>query len=694
MDKSKKEILQLKGVISEFSEDELVMIMNKISLEFVCSEFINGNCKDKELLESIIFVTQHIFNNTGIDIECFVPNDTYDILYEMYRDICNKEMVGSSIIPSDKEKRSHNYPDLRGTISKVHYVHESDRKTKDTRKSLEKWIKSVINSLPENLRNRANVGIYGKWDGISGIFELVESHNIDAVLTRGDTENNVAVDIGKFFKNREIKSLIPYFQGERVGVKTEMVMTKEDFEYLNDNYGFKSPRAMVSSLFNTDEPNQELLSYLTIVPLRVQNYRTKEIKVIDSEKMNLKHKTLVRYANIYLDDLDEISKKMLEVYHSTCEEYPCDGIVIVLEDKEICNILGRDGAINKFEVAFKFPAERKTTILKSVTFSIGLLGGITPVANFEPVVLKGNTVSNASLGSVDRFESLGLAVGDEIDVLYEIIPYVELKKSSGNKLIETPKMCPSCGNPLQKTPLLSCVNINCPSVKAGKILNYISKMKISFISIGLLGKLIQNGIISDISDLYNLKKRKSEIVNIEGIGDKIIDKVITSIDSRKNIPMHVFLGSLGIDCAGRKTFEKICKVYHISTIDDIKKYLLNSEYLIKVPTIKIVTANKIVSGISTNLELINKLLRVLDIKEEKSDERLKVCFTKVRDKDFERYLETINVCVDNTYGPNTQLLIIPNKETESSKITKAKKSNKKIMTIDEAYINFNYNKIN
>ncbi len=135
--------------------------------------------------------------------------------------------------------------------------------------------------------------------------------------------------------------------------------------------------------------------------------------------------------------------------------------------------------INKFERSFKFQPESKKSILKSVEFSVGNLGNITPIAKIEPVKLRDNTIKSISLGSVERFKMLGLSAGDEVIIKYEInnnkiIPYLDIDDTcemSGERLIEAPTHCPFCGSKLVEDPLLRCNNESCSSRVIGKILN-------------------------------------------------------------------------------------------------------------------------------------------------------------------------------------------------------------------------------
>ena len=677
-------------VMKNLSNDEIHMVIDKLDLDSIADYYLDI-MKVYENCEILIKVLQYIYNNT--DIEQPISHDKYDRLYALYIET-NDDIVGApSANNSDKDIRYHNYPDLRGTLDKYHYFRSSEKKEKDSRKSIEDWLGTIVRACAAvgyNIRKEdLIVDIYPKWDGISGIFECDEDGAVEAALTRGDTESNEAIDLSKFFDKVKFKDLAESQKG-RFGLKTELIMTKVDFLKVLEIEDFSSPRSVISSIFSSDEPNLELLKYLTIVPLRVQNFDTKEVEVVDF---------LGLHEEASLSDLDKLKEVATSLYEKIKMDYPTDGVVLVLRSKKLREILGRKGAINKFEAAFKFPAETKISKLTQVIFSIGKLGGITPVAIFEPVYIRGNKITNASLGSIDRFKNLNLAIGDEVEIQYEIIPYLEPHKHMGGEIIQVPTHCPKCGHKLHNTPLLSCINPECPAVKAGKILNFINKMKISFLSVGTLAKLIDAGIVESIIDLYHLEERRHEIISIEGLGDKTLNKIVKSIKSRsKDIPMHRLLGSLGIDSIGIKTFERACVKYNVNTLSGISMYLLSKRYLLDVEGIQEVTASKIVNGLSMNMGLLGQLLTFVTIKpypDKKivdTSNKIKVYFTNVRDKDFAEHLRMNDVAIVDDFNKKTDILIIPDIETKhSSKKDKAIKWNKPVMTLTQAKSYFKYN---
>lgn len=678
-----KQMEEFYKVIKSLSNEEIHFVMTKMDLDSIADYYLDTMQVD-ESCETLIKLLQYLYNNTDVDHP--ISDDKYDRLYALYIET-NKDIVGAPVAHnSDKDIRYHSYPDLRGTLDKVHYFNSADKRDKDSRKSIEDWFNRIKRLDPTIDRADLMVDIYPKWDGISGVFECDPDGKINLVLTRGDTESNEAVNLTKYFEDVRFDNLVQS-NHSKFGVKTELLISKEDFKKVQEIDDFSSPRSAVSAMFTANTVSLELLKYLTVVPLRTQNYETKEIGVVDF--LNLSDSAC-------LCDIETLSNKCHDLYNKVSEEYPIDGVVLVLRSDRLKALLGRKDNINKYEVAFKFPAESKVTKLTKVTFSVGKLGAITPVASFEPVTIKGNVITNASLGSIERFKDLGLSIGDEVMIQYEIIPYLEPHNLSHSDPIEVPNYCPICGFKLEYVPQLSCINIDCPAVKMGKILNYITKMKISFLSSGILAKLMDAGIVNSIVDLYELQYRVGEIIDIDGIGIKLLKKIVKSIESRsQDVYMHRLLGSIGIGSMGILMFEKVCKRYRIETFDQVCMHLLDFNELTDVEGFSETSANRVIKGIKDNLVLISNLLSYVKIKPYSQQDlanTISVYFTYIRDKEFEDYLKSIGIEIAQSFTKKVDILIIPDKSQKvSSKIAKADKWGKEILTLSQAKDKYNYN---
>ena len=667
--------------------EKLVEILEGIKINNLVNYYIHYDkeydSEDIIIIELIIKILQNIYNNSEVIPP--ISDEMYDTLYEIFIGITNSDIVGGDV-DNNREKDFHRYPDLRGTLDKVHFI-TNEEKGKDKRKSIENWLVTCENRLGrEFTKDELNVTLYPKFDGVSAIFECDRDGNTIKVLTRGNTKNNEAVPITTLFKYIKFKPLEEW-KGSEFAVKTEIIMTYKNYEKFCKKYGNKkSPRSAVSSIANSIEVVPDYLHYVTIVPLRMQNYDTKEvivypdttfpaIEVSLSNKNNLKD--TISYFKMFMKDVADV---------------PIDGVVLRFNDKNIINLLGREDAINKYEVAYKFAPDGVKTKILDIEFSIGILGNITPVAKIKPIKMEGNTISNVSLGSIDRFESLHLSKNDEVLIKYDIIPYLYINdtcKRSDEPLFKTITHCPYCGEKLIVDPILRCGNNDCPSRMMGKIINYIDKMDIRELGEGKVSTLFKLGYLKSIEDLYSLKKHKSDIAQIDGFGSKSVEKMISAIDDRRTVMDYNLLGSLGIPDAGSKKFKKILSIYYIDELIKIcEKH--NVIKLIEIPGIQEKTANKIIVGILQNLDLINFLKKELLIKHDNVEYTMKVVFTKIRDKKFEEYLESKNIEVCDSYNKKVDIVICADKNTNSDKIKKAKKDGKLVLSLDEAYKYFKY----
>lgn len=674
-----KELLNM----NEDSINEVVEMLKGINFEAIIKFFTNEEkLDDMDLFtcRKLVQILQFIYNNT--DIVPPVSDENYDILYQVMLDNKLGDIVGS-VNSQGKPVREHMYPDLRGTLNKVHFILNVEKEG-DKRRSIEDWITTIENILGRPINNRPEfmLRLQAKWDGCSAVFECDEYGNITHVLMRGDVEKNLSVDIVDLFKDKlDFKR---FANGrDKFGVQTEIFMTQENYELICEEYkSFKSPRSAVSSIINEKELNPFLTKYLTVEPLRIQ-YVGKESEIIPNE-------TYDRIGNLY--NLQELRQLIQEINEQAkADGMTTDGVVLHLVDKKLQKELGREnGAINRYEVAYKFPAEAMKSILLDVDFSIGLGGNITPVAKIEPVVMLGKTIRSISFGSVDRFKSMDLTRGSEVIVRYEIIPYLEVdrtcKINENGERFYVPTHCKYCGCQLEEDPLLKCVNEDCSSRIIGKVVNYINKMRIENINIETVSTLFDQGIITGIESLYMLEDHKSRIVSLPGFGEKSYEKMIEGVNKKKTVYDYELLGSLGIQSIGVRMFEKILSVMDLETLIRLSKDSMLVINLMGLPGFGEKTATRVQRGINKNLKTIDFLLKTLILKEKVAPGKVKgkVCFSQVRDANFESELTNKGYQVTDSLTKTVDYLIVPSLDVISSKIDKAKKYGIEILTLEQA----------
>lgn len=651
------------------------------------------------MISNLVYILQTVYNYSGEDTG--VSDEDYDILYEVLenQDI---EIITTPILKSDVVY--HKYKKLRGTLEKIYALDDEEELSNKSRKRLSDWVKRSELSIYNLTGQRVNlwneeIYLFPKWDGVSIIFEINEKNEIERALTRGNTELNEAEDKTFIFKQIESKVIIPEMKGKAYGLKTEVMMDEEILNEYNERYGtdYKSTRSIVSSIINTDALDGRE-QFLEIVKLRVT-------EIVDGEEQieKLAPEVFERpFIRCQLKDLESIRRFSND--HKYVNGLRCDGSVIHIINTKIQKILGREKEKNKFEVAYKFNEEIAYVKLKDIIFQMGTFGNLNPVAIIEPVVMKGNTIQRVSLGSMQRFYTLKLSKGDTVQIRYEIIPYLNFdendpkcKKNKKNPVIEAPLYCPECGEKLEYDEFgyPACVNPDCDFLKKKRIVNYLKKMNIAGISYETVSTLYDNKVIKTIKDLYRLKKRKKDVINIPGLGEEKYKNLISEIESHRKVVDSILLGSIGIAHASKEVFKKILQLY---TIDDIVDFADANvwEPLTDVNGIGERKAKMVVSGMRENRSLIQFLMDELEIISGRDarfyQTRFKACFTKIRSKEITKLIEDRGGTVVDNVTKDTDFLIVPSLNVTSSSIVKAKKYEIPIICIDdvESYIEKEY----
>lgn len=292
-----------------------------------------------------------------------------------------------------------------------------------------------------------------------------------------------------------------------------------------------------------------------------------------------------------------------------------DGIVLKVNSLRQQRHLGYTAKSPRWAIAYKFQAERASTILREVTYQVGRTGAITPVANMDPVLLAGTVVKRASLHNADIIQQLDLHVDDKVYVEKggEIIPKVvgvdvESRKPGAIpvRFIET---CPECGTPLVRIDGEAahyCPNdVACPPQIKGRIEHFISRKAMNISSLGpeTVDDYYQRGLIHDVADLYDI--RVADINGALGTREKSAAKIVASIDKSKEVPFDRVFFALGIRFVGETTAKLIAR--HFRTVERIRD--AGIEQLLEVEGVGTVIAQSILRFFSDdrNLHLVERL---------------------------------------------------------------------------------------
>lgn len=622
-----------------------------------------------------------------------VTDRAYDNMQEMLVSMGIPRLTGSVEI-NDDLKVSHTYTTLRGTLNKIYYLSKSDQRINKNRKYLDEWIEKTEALYKERTGfdidlNELEVLIQPKFDGVSCIMEV--KNGVATWITRGDTSNNRASDVTHI-----MKPFTDVFKEDRdCGVKFEVMMTEENKDKINSmliDTRYKNSRQIVTATINASEPDYKV-DYLYPVPLRiiypgeqVERIHPQLIEKFPTLRCKLKDRELIRKFG---------NENRYVRYRNM--RLRTDGAVITILDPDIQRILGRENDINNFEIAYKFTEESGYSRVKGVEFYVSEFGRITPVLVINDIILKGNTINHITLSNKERFDELDLHYGDEVKVLYDIIPYVVIDENCrrvpyGRK-IEFVQTCPACGDYLDLSQVeVQCQNPRCISKILGRVLNYCDVLRIQNIGYSTLDALWRNNFLPHgIRSLYKLRKKKDDIQMLDGFGQLKTKKIIAEIEAKRRLKDYEFFGALGIEGLSVKTFQLIFA--HIPLDDFLKatQYVkLMNQLADRLVTIRGIGAAKAqllldyLKDPDTRKELPKLLKEVTLIPTYGSIEKPRIVFTGCRPTDEDMILiDSINATASDNWSNKAKCLIIPHDGYESSKVSKAIKLNIPIMTISE-----------
>jgi DNA ligase (NAD+) len=244
--------------------------------------------------------------------------------------------------------------------------------------------------------------------------------------------------------------------------------------------------------------------------------------------------------------------------------YEIDGVVAKIDARSQQQQLGWTAKAPRWAIAFKYAASQAETKLNEITVQVGRTGVLTPVANLEPVVVGGVTVSRATLHNMDEIERLGVAAGDTVlversgDVIPKIVRVVEqADEQRGERLPFTmPSLCPVCGGHVVREPgevAFRCVNAACPAKLRESLLHFASRavMDIDGLGDAVVDQLLARELVRDVSDLYRLQVE--QVAALDRMGTKSAENLIGEIAKSRQQPLPRVISSLGIRFVGERT---------------------------------------------------------------------------------------------------------------------------------------------
>jgi DNA ligase (NAD+) len=251
---------------------------------------------------------------------------------------------------------------------------------------------------------------------------------------------------------------------------------------------------------------------------------------------------------------DQVSKRRERL------DYWIDGVVVNVNDDRLFASLGIVGKTPRGSIAWKYPAEQGTTIVRDIQVSVGRTGALTPVAVMDPVKLAGTTVIHASLHNEDEIERLGLKIGDTVivekagDIIPKIIQVLPKLRTGKEKTFKMPTKCPICGSPVKRGDgevATVCTNSNCFAQEVARLIHFAARMDIIGLGDKIAEQLVQKGLVSEPADLYELTP--DEFLTLEGFAEISSKKLHDEIQRHRSAPLDRFINALGIRHVGEET---------------------------------------------------------------------------------------------------------------------------------------------
>ena len=462
-----------------------------------------------------------------------------------------------------------------------------------------------------------------KIDGLSMTLRY-ENGRLALAETRGDginfgedvTANALVLkDVVKKLKNPP----------EYLEIRGEVYMTEEDFNHTNETQEllgkktFANPRNCAAGTLRQLDSAIVKERGLSLFIFNLQDVRGMEFETHTQAYEYMKSQ------GIHVIEDYKVCHTADQVWDAICAigenrgnlAYDIDGAVVKLNSFAQRNQVGATSKVPRWAVAYKYPPEEKATRVLDIELSVGRTGRVTPTAVFEPIRLCGTSVSRATLHNQDFIDQLDVGIGDTI-VVYksgEIIPKVKEvikdRRPAGVTTFKIPDICPVCGGKVLRdadTADMKCLNPSCPAQLERHIINFVSRDAMDIKGFGqvYIEELVRQGYIGDIADIYSLKDKRDELIQLGIIGkEKNTDKLLSAIESSKENDGYRLFTGFGIPNVGKAAAKSLLKYF--KNIDAIRAASVDD--LTQVDDIGSISASSIYDYLQDekNIAIIDRL---------------------------------------------------------------------------------------
>lgn len=591
-----------------------------------------------------------------------MDDHTFDVLEEIlrqkapYHRIFTK--VGNKNFNTGFDKKKHTIP--MGSLNKVNLYED------------------LVHYFELKKINTTEFIIEPKCDGISLEIEYKEGRAIDAI-TRGDGI------IGDVITQNVVKmqNFLPIIKNKFTGsIRFEIVVTLSDFNKLNkvSKEIYSNPRNAASGL--SQRLDGKYSEFCTIFAVALYPQKNTEQENMDY----LNNLGLVTVENILCTNFPDIEKIYQEFLSHKRKNYPyeIDGLVIKINDLKIQKELGARDNRPKGQVAYKFPSLTNETQIKNITWQVGPLGTITPVAEVDPIETSGAIITFASLANYDLIKEKNINVGDIVEISRrgDVIPHIEkviTKVNQGH--IIAPTNCPICNTKLiVDHKFLKCPNSLCLSQVLGVLNLFCKTLDIKNISSKTISKLFEAKKLLLPGDFYILKVE--DIATLDNLGEKSAKNIISEIQAKRNLTLMEVMDAAQIPNFSHARIKQMID-FGFNTPEKLLNLKLTD--FDNLPGFKITLAQKIIDGINLRKEIINSIFSQINLTKNTSQNKLNnltFCITgdlSIPRKAMIEKIESLGGKFISSVTSNTNYLLTNETNGNSTKFLTAKKLGVKII---------------
>ena len=430
------------------------------------------------------------------------------------------------------------------------------------------------------LANQHSYVVEPKIDGLSMSLEYE-----NGIFVRGATRGDGAVGEDVTENLRTVRNLPQKLENApaRLIVRGEVYMSHESFESINAQREISgeallaNPRNAAAGSIRQQDPKVAASRKLDII---IFNLQLCSDRTFETHADSLDYLQSLGFPTVPYQKCENLQAccDRIDWIGDNRGNYPfdIDGAVIKINDLSQRAALGSTAKFPRWAVAYKYPPEKKESIVRQILVQVGRTGVLTPKAVIDPVRLAGTTVTNATLHNQDFIDNLDLRIGDTVlvqkagEIIPEVLSVNKEKRPEGTVPYKMPMVCPECGAPVERDEdgvALRCTGAECPAQRLRNIVHFASRdaMDIDGLGVSLCDALIKAGLVNSPAELYYLEPQS--VANLDRMGRKSAENLMAALEKSKENGLAKLLCAFGIRQVGQKAGKVLAA--HFQNLDEL-----------------------------------------------------------------------------------------------------------------------------